>query len=70
MEVRKSLRKCIFAAHEMECCGSRITDKRWSFLEEYYVKKLRTRRPQFHHQMAELLYLATWLSSTILRVVE
>eukprot|EP00924_Labyrinthula_sp_SR-Ha-C_P014013 augustus_masked-scaffold_5-processed-gene-20.21-mRNA-1 protein AED:1.00 eAED:1.00 QI:0/0/0/0/1/1/5/0/969 len=70
MKVRMSLRKCIFAAKEVEYCGKWITDKGWSFLEEYYAKIFRTSKPQFHHQMAEVLYLATWLSPTIPGLVE
>eukprot|EP00924_Labyrinthula_sp_SR-Ha-C_P006998 augustus_masked-scaffold_8-processed-gene-6.62-mRNA-1 protein AED:0.40 eAED:0.40 QI:0/-1/0/1/-1/1/1/0/1501 len=69
-QIRMSLKKCVFAAKQIEYCGRRITSRGWSYLEEYYAKILRTTKPTYHHQMAEILYLATWLSPTIPGLVE
>eukprot|EP00924_Labyrinthula_sp_SR-Ha-C_P010161 maker-scaffold_66-snap-gene-0.71-mRNA-1 protein AED:0.67 eAED:0.80 QI:0/0/0/1/0/0/2/0/215 len=70
MKVRMSLAKCDLASRKVDYCGRRLTNSKWTFLPEYYEKILRTRKPIFNNQMAEVIYLATWLASSIPRLAE
>eukprot|EP00924_Labyrinthula_sp_SR-Ha-C_P009383 snap_masked-scaffold_2-processed-gene-22.28-mRNA-1 protein AED:0.27 eAED:0.27 QI:0/0/0/0.5/1/1/2/0/248 len=70
MKVRMSLAKCDLASRKVNCCGRRLANSKWTFLPEYYEKILRTSKPIFEHQMAEVIYLATWLAPSIPRLAE
>ena len=68
--VRLSLMKCNFFEKQVEYCGRVLKENTWSFNESYYKKILSMRRPGFKYQLAEVLYLATWLSPTIPHLAE
>ena len=70
MAVRLNIRKCEFIAREIEWCGRYLTHGRWGFQKRYFNKILQMEKPQYVHQIAQVIYLCNWLGPTIPRLAE
>eukprot|EP00924_Labyrinthula_sp_SR-Ha-C_P012481 snap_masked-scaffold_10-processed-gene-8.24-mRNA-1 protein AED:0.45 eAED:0.46 QI:0/-1/0/1/-1/1/1/0/1717 len=67
--VRLGVDKCVFFTRQAEFCGRIMQPGEWGYSPVYYQKIRDTKMPYFHYQMAEVIYLATWLSPTIPELV-
>eukprot|EP00924_Labyrinthula_sp_SR-Ha-C_P010200 maker-scaffold_23-snap-gene-0.6-mRNA-1 protein AED:0.07 eAED:0.13 QI:0/0/0/1/0/0/3/0/1195 len=68
--VRFNLRKCEICSPVTVWCGREIRRGRWNFDPAFYDKILNMKRPEYRHQMAQLVYLANWISPNIPKLVE
>ena len=68
--VRLNLQKCVLFATKINYCGRVINGTSWQFEEKYWTKILKTRRPRYAHELAQVIYVAQWLSNAIPRLAE
>ena len=63
--LRLNVDKCDFATDKVVWCGREITPDGWTFEQKFYKKILEIPKPQYVHEMAQVIYLANWLSPQI-----
>eukprot|EP00924_Labyrinthula_sp_SR-Ha-C_P013161 maker-scaffold_12-snap-gene-11.22-mRNA-1 protein AED:0.27 eAED:0.30 QI:0/0/0/1/0.5/0.2/5/0/868 len=68
--VRFNLRKCGICFPTTVWCGREIRKGRWNFDLAFYEKILNMKKPVYCHQMAQLVYLANWISPNIPKLAE
>jgi len=64
-KVRLNVRKCDFYNTKAEWCGREISFGHWTFSDKYYNEILKTEKPVYRHELAQVMYLANWLQQTI-----
>ena len=69
-KVRLNIRKCELINKEVEWCGRLVTYKKWGFHPKFFKKILEVNLPQYEHEIAQVIYLANWLSPCIPRLAE
>ena len=69
-KVRLSIHKCTLLSHHIDYCGRHFSAEGWNFMPVYYEKILKTNRPRFHHELAEAIYLATWLQPAVPHLIK
>eukprot|EP00924_Labyrinthula_sp_SR-Ha-C_P009982 snap_masked-scaffold_21-processed-gene-5.42-mRNA-1 protein AED:0.45 eAED:0.45 QI:0/-1/0/1/-1/1/1/0/1856 len=70
MRVRFNLRKCDFAVSTTIWCGRQVKNGYWNFSPTFYEKVLSMEKPRYRHQVAQIVYLANWLSPNIPKLAE
>eukprot|EP00924_Labyrinthula_sp_SR-Ha-C_P001280 snap_masked-scaffold_7-processed-gene-19.39-mRNA-1 protein AED:0.41 eAED:0.43 QI:0/-1/0/1/-1/1/1/0/227 len=68
-KVRLRVDNCVFFTRQAEFYGRMMQPGEWRYSPVYYQKIRDTKMPYFHYQMAEVIYLATWLAPTIPELV-
>eukprot|EP00924_Labyrinthula_sp_SR-Ha-C_P011413 snap_masked-scaffold_36-processed-gene-2.75-mRNA-1 protein AED:1.00 eAED:1.00 QI:0/-1/0/0/-1/1/1/0/251 len=68
--VRFNLRKRDFAAPKTIWCGRDIKNGSWNFSPSFYEKVLEMEKLVYRHQIAQVVYLANWLSPNIPKLAE
>eukprot|EP00924_Labyrinthula_sp_SR-Ha-C_P002069 augustus_masked-scaffold_99-processed-gene-0.6-mRNA-1 protein AED:1.00 eAED:1.00 QI:0/0/0/0/1/1/2/0/490 len=68
--VRFNLRKCGICSPTTVWCGREIRKGRRNFDPDFYEKILNMKKPVYRHQMAQLVYLANWISPNIPKLAE
>lgn len=66
--VRLNLSKCVFVDSEVEWCGRLVTSTGVQFKQHYFEKILAMGSPRSLGDIEDLVYLSTWLSSSIPRL--
>ena len=68
--IRLNVKRCTFVKRRIEWCGRVIEDSKWNFLDKHYDKLLKAPRPKYASELAQMLYLANWISPSIHRLAE
>eukprot|EP00924_Labyrinthula_sp_SR-Ha-C_P002898 snap_masked-scaffold_13-processed-gene-10.41-mRNA-1 protein AED:0.15 eAED:0.15 QI:0/-1/0/1/-1/1/1/0/1159 len=63
--VRFNLKKCEWIRRETIWCGRKLFDGRWNFAEEYFDKIAKAPFPDMKRELAQIIYLANWLSPAV-----
>ncbi len=68
--VRLNVEKCEFFSDQMEWCGRLLKDGKWRFMDKFYEKILSLPKPEYKHQLAQIIFLVNWLSPAIPGIAE
>ena len=63
--LRLNVHKCHFIGTEAVWCGRKIGRDGWNYDSEYYERLLRSPTPTYKHELAQIVFLANWLSPAI-----
>ena len=63
--LRLNIRKTVLLQSEVEWCGRLLKKDSWMFQPKFFSKILEVPRPRYAHQLAQCLYITTWLSPSI-----
>ena len=63
--VRLNIRKLELLKSEIAWCGRILSKGRWRFDTKFFDKVLAVPRPRYCHELAQVLYIITWMSTSI-----
>ena len=67
--LRLSVEKRTFLTRRASFCGREICSDGWNFSSHFYDKIINAPRPTYTYELAQMLYVATWLGTQIPNLV-
>ena len=64
-KVRLNIRKTQILATTINWCGREISKGTWRFDPRFFSKILHALKPRYAHELAQCIYIATWLAPSI-----